>query len=68
MLQKAAFIVWAVLCLLLTLHALASTTLEQYETFHIYYQPLICLVAMLWLVDGQRAVLRVAQPALRPVL
>ena len=37
---------------MLTLRALASTTLEQYEAFHIYYQPLICLVAMLWLWAG----------------
>ena len=50
--QKAAFCVWAVLCLVLTLRALSQTTLEQYEAFHIYYQPLICIVAMLWLWAG----------------
>ena len=47
-----AFCIWAVLCLYLTLAALKTTTLEQYEAFHIYYQPLIILVAMLWLWAG----------------
>ena len=47
-----AFCIWAALCLFLTLGALRGTTLEQYETFHIYYQPLIILVAMLWLWAG----------------
>ena len=50
--QKVAFCIWAALCLFLTLAALRNTTLEQYETFHIYYQPLIILVAMLWLWAG----------------
>ncbi|KAK9813520.1 hypothetical protein WJX73_004163 [Symbiochloris irregularis] len=47
--QKIAFLVWLIICTYITLSSLATTSNDQYEVFHIYYQPLFVLVAMLWL-------------------
>ena len=48
-LQKLAFGVWAAVCTAVTLHSLSISGDDQYEVFHIYYQPLLVLISMQWL-------------------
>lgn len=48
-LQKVLFGLWLTFCTVATLHSLRTTSEDQYEVFHIYYQPLCVLIAMQWL-------------------
>jgi hypothetical protein len=47
--QKPLFTIWCTLCGLLVIPMLYVSTQADYELFYIYYQPLIPVLAMLWL-------------------